>query len=152
MLMREMKSTGLSLTRRVLGRANDPTAANQVSVGMLRVVCFFRLMFLFPSQQLLPDEPEDEDLAFLAGLTETEKLKLIKCVWREEGMSPFSLCVCVCGRGQTGDANQFAVDPIVYRKLNKMEKKEKKKKKHKKEKKSKKKVCVGWGRKWGLLV
>lgn len=38
-LMREMKSTGLSLTRRVLGRANDPTAANQVSVGMLRRLC-----------------------------------------------------------------------------------------------------------------
>jgi CBF1 interacting corepressor len=57
-LMKNMQhETGLALTQRVLGRRNDTAAANQ---------------------QLLIEEPADEDAEFLASLSSKEKRKLLK--------------------------------------------------------------------------
>lgn len=63
-LMQQMQTqSGLMLSQRVLGRVNDPLAANQ---------------------QILLDTPEDADAAFLASLSDKERQKLFRKLDRLE--------------------------------------------------------------------
>ncbi|EGD75292.1 hypothetical protein PTSG_06944 [Salpingoeca rosetta] len=65
-LMQRMRRDGLSLTRSVLGRQNDPTADNQQLVEE-------------PS-----DAEEEDDVAFIASLSRADKKKLLRKLRREE--------------------------------------------------------------------